>query len=433
MAIMRAYAADYNAYVEPLRDADSAGWTPTNSVATSNHLNGTAMDLNWDSHPFQVSNAGYSPQMIATMRDLLDFYEGTMFWAQDWDSPKDCMHHQMGYDTFGDPHTADFIARKIRADGYSTYRRGAAPSVMTVPLTENANGTWTSPSPAWAHLIMRESSGNPTIIQQIIDVNSGGNEAEGLFQITPATWRAHGGLEFAATPRLATPQQQAIVAARILTRNPSGSDWGAGLPGREDATQLANGLVPTTTTTTTGVFMALTDAEQRELLDLARQIAAYRRDSRSPLRHLGEHNVDTATGLAINTDGNVHVLLVERLAKLGDPDALALLREVANADPAKYPDRRHDAQLAQAILNEIAGVGTADTAPPSGQTPGTIPTPVAVPPAPVAVPPPPVQVPPSPPAVPPAGGGISSGVDAVDADLATLRATLADLTEKIRS
>lgn len=38
-----------------------------------------------------------------------------------------------------------------------------------------------------------------------------------------------------------------------------------------------------------------------------------------------------------------------------------------------------------------------------------------------------------PPAVPPAGGGISSGVNAVDADLATLRATLADLTEKIRS
>jgi hypothetical protein len=87
-AIMRAYAADYNAYVEKLRDADSASFTPTNSVATSNHLNGTAMDLNWNSHPFQVSNAGYTPQMIATMREILDFYEDTMFWAKDWNSPK---------------------------------------------------------------------------------------------------------------------------------------------------------------------------------------------------------------------------------------------------------------------------------------------------------------------------------------------------------
>jgi hypothetical protein len=93
-------------------------------------------------------------------------------------------------------------------------------------------------------LINRESSGIPDIIQQIQDVNSGGNEAEGLFQITPRTWRANGGTDFARSARLATPQQQAIVAARIFTRNPSGSDWGAGRPGREDASQLAAGLVP---------------------------------------------------------------------------------------------------------------------------------------------------------------------------------------------
>lgn len=127
LAIMRAYAADYNQFVEPLRDADSASWTPTNSVATSNHLGGTAMDLNWNSHPFRVADAGYTPQMIATMRELLDFYEGTMFWSNDWDDPKDAMHHQLGYDTYQNPHTADFIARKIRADGYSTFRRGNKP------------------------------------------------------------------------------------------------------------------------------------------------------------------------------------------------------------------------------------------------------------------------------------------------------------------
>lgn len=111
----------------------------------------------------------------------------------------------------------------------------------TVPLVQNPDGTWTSPNPAWAHLIQRESGGINQR-QKIIDVNSGGNEAEGLFQITPATWKAHGGTDFAPNPLAATPQQQAAIAARILQRNPSGSDWGAGLAGRENAAALLSGL-----------------------------------------------------------------------------------------------------------------------------------------------------------------------------------------------
>ncbi|AMS01005.1 lysin A [Mycobacterium phage ArcherNM] len=150
----------------------------------------------------------------------------------------------------------------------------ASTGELTVPLTQRSNGTWTSPSPAWAHLIERESSGIADIIQQIHDVNSGGNEAEGLFQITPKTWRAHNGTQFAPSARLATPHQQAIVAARIFTRNPSGSDWGAGLPGREDPKQLAAGLVPTQPQGEDGFLSALNDAEQREVLNLLRWIAA---------------------------------------------------------------------------------------------------------------------------------------------------------------
>lgn len=144
-AVMKAYAADYNAFVEPLRDSDSASFTPTNSVATSNHLNGTAMDLNWDSHPFRVSNAGYSPQMIATMREILAFYTykgvQVMWWAQDWDSPKDAMHHQMGYDTWNNPVTGEFIARFIRADGFSTFRRGGTPEPSSTAADVLARAT----------------------------------------------------------------------------------------------------------------------------------------------------------------------------------------------------------------------------------------------------------------------------------------------------
>lgn len=128
LQVLRAYAADYHAYIEPLRDADSASYTPTNSVATSNHLNGTAMDLNWNSHPFRVDYAGFDGPKIARMRELLAFYnfEGLqiMFWAQDWKTPKDAMHHQLGYGTYGDSRTQRFIDQRIRPDGFSTYKRG---------------------------------------------------------------------------------------------------------------------------------------------------------------------------------------------------------------------------------------------------------------------------------------------------------------------
>lgn len=135
--IMKAFAADFNTHVEPLAGGapDEGGWTPTNSVATSNHLGGTAMDLNWRAHPMGPSYAGFDQAKIARVRELLRFYEGMIFWGQDWTSPKDSMHFQMGYNTFGDQAKCnDFIGRKIRADGYSTFQRAPAdPNTFPLP------------------------------------------------------------------------------------------------------------------------------------------------------------------------------------------------------------------------------------------------------------------------------------------------------------
>jgi hypothetical protein len=126
--IMKAFAADYHAYIEPLNQADTGGWTATNSVATSNHLGGTAMDLRWNSHAFQKRGT-FSPQQMATIRELLAWYEGMIYWGGDWNSPIDEMHWQMGYNTNNNQAKCnDFINRKIKADGFSTFRRGAAPA-----------------------------------------------------------------------------------------------------------------------------------------------------------------------------------------------------------------------------------------------------------------------------------------------------------------
>lgn len=80
--------------------------------------------------------------------------------------------------------------------------------------------------------------------------------------------------------------------------------------------------------------------------------------SRSPLRHLGEGAVDTWAGMTLNVDGNQHIQIVKLLAAYGHPPTLDLLREIASADPVKYPDRQDDAKLAQAILSENVVVST---------------------------------------------------------------------------
>lgn len=128
--IMAAHAADWNAYVEKLRDADTAAYTATNSVSTSNHLNATAKDSNWRDHPFHAKGTFNAAQMAA-IREIEAFYtyDGLklVFWAGDWRSPIDEMHTQLGYGTYGDPRLGRFIAERIRADGFSTFRRGGTP------------------------------------------------------------------------------------------------------------------------------------------------------------------------------------------------------------------------------------------------------------------------------------------------------------------
>lgn len=136
--LMRAFCADYHARVESLYNArggtDEGGWTPTNSVWNSNHLSGTAVDLNWSDHPFKVRGTFNAAQMRA-IRELLAWYEGLIFWGGDWKSPIDEMHWQVGYNVAGTNKIADFLRRKVRADGFSTFQR-AGVGFNPPPITE---------------------------------------------------------------------------------------------------------------------------------------------------------------------------------------------------------------------------------------------------------------------------------------------------------
>lgn len=141
-----AFVADVSAFVETVRDYDTACYTETNSVPSSNHNSGTAVDINWNDHPMGQSYTGWSPDEIREMRALLDFWDEIIFWAEDWDTPKDSMHFQMGYATWDTDRDApgqwvvDWIKTHIRPDGFSTYRRGAMPAVDPAQVLSDVMG-----------------------------------------------------------------------------------------------------------------------------------------------------------------------------------------------------------------------------------------------------------------------------------------------------
>lgn len=77
--------------------------------------------------------------------------------------------------------------------------------------------------------IQTESGGNPGIVQQIVDVNSGGNEAQGLLQVIPGTFAAH---RDTSLPNDRTHPLANMVAALNYYRSRYGADltttWGHG-------------------------------------------------------------------------------------------------------------------------------------------------------------------------------------------------------------
>lgn len=407
--LLRAWAADWNAYIEPLRDADSACWTPGNSVATSNHPGGTAVDLNWESHPFQKRGSLNSAQM-ATMAEMEEFYEGNVFWAGRWNSPVDEMHSQVGYNTYDQstdqplPKVIDFIARKIRADGYSTYRRTAQPVTGPAQVLAQATGLsvarCTEILPAVTSGLQQSDCANVKRIAMWLaqighesgsfvyteEIAKNGRYAPYIgrtwVQITwDYNYRAFSqwayGRGICPTPmyfvenptRLAELQYAGIGAAWYWT------------VARPDINELSDaGDIDTVTYRINGGLNGIADRTNRyhaalamgdQLLsllegddmftdadrNLLKQISEIRRPSLSPFRWPGEGNVNTCAGFSWSADGNVHVALVERLAVgYGDPQSVAMLQAVAlcGENPKAYPDRQNDAILAGRILTKVA-------------------------------------------------------------------------------
>ncbi|WP_063832041.1 M15 family metallopeptidase [Nocardia otitidiscaviarum] len=104
--ILGAWLIWYHRNVEPL-SSPVWGWSPTNDVPNSNHLSGTAVDINAPKYPWQRYTM--PSQLITRVRRGLESFEGTVFWGRDWSRP-DEMHYQLGYPE-GDRRIHAFAAR----------------------------------------------------------------------------------------------------------------------------------------------------------------------------------------------------------------------------------------------------------------------------------------------------------------------------------
>lgn len=103
----RRYHAEVAQLVSPVW-----GWSAQNDVGNSNHLSGTALDLNATQWPWGQRRM---PQwMIDKTNALLAFYEGVIFWGRNW-TRADEMHFQIGVPE-GNP-ALGRIVKKIQTGG----------------------------------------------------------------------------------------------------------------------------------------------------------------------------------------------------------------------------------------------------------------------------------------------------------------------------
>ena len=433
--LLLAFAADLNAYVEHMRDGDSACYTPTNSVPTSNHLNGTAFDFNWESHPFHAFGTFNADQM-QTLSQLFDFYTiddlRVIAWGgKDWGgNPQDEMHFQMGYNTWNNPLVDQFIRAKIRPDGFSTFRRGGdvPPPPPPPPLSRAeryalaimVEGRRLRITPLGikiafcvaiveTQLTMYANSNDPESLNYPHDKVGSDHMSSGLFQQQPP-W---GPLADRMDPTRSatiffTVDHGPGVRGLTKIRDANGNVYdyndtshtpgfyaqkvqGSAFPDRYDkafngspeypisAVALYDKLSKIAPPGEDDFLSELSAAEQRALYNAIMN----QRPSRSPLRHVGEGAVGDTPDQVWDIDGSVHLiatLLVTVLLDEPDPDSIALLYEVAEADITVHPERRRDRSLARAIINTVLNKGSAAPRSTVASTPPAVYQPEVLPP-----------------------------------------------------
>ena len=170
LTILGAWLKWYDRNVEEIA-SQVWGWSATNDVPNSNHLSGTAVDINAPRYPW---GARVMPaDRIAKVRKGLALFEGSVFWGADW-SRADEMHYQMAWRE-GDRRN-DAFAAKLRGGYLGIYGPEPKP-----PLPEGN----TDVDQATGDKILRT---NIAILDQLAGKGVGQAVADGKPWPAPAGW-----------------------------------------------------------------------------------------------------------------------------------------------------------------------------------------------------------------------------------------------------
>lgn len=394
--ILSHFAARFNEVIEPLHDEDSACWTLTNDVATSNHPAGIACDFNWNSHPFQTY--GTYGNKLPALRQLLDVeFRGCVGWGGDWGgNPQDEMHFEIAYpegylDDNGnfvldvDQRLIDFANSLggVPLSGSDAYamacikegqRLGISPRGIQIALAVELVET---------NLTMYANSNDDASLLLPHDAVGSDHMSSGLFQQQPPWGTLADRMD---------PTRSATIFFTV--------DNGPGVRGLTKIRDSSGDLYDYNDTSNSPGFYAqkVQGSEFPDRYDARMDdaVALYNRlvtqpggtdqmaldqpaQSASPFRDIGEGLRWTPEQMIVADDGFEHPQYVEWAAERGDSRELQRLQTIASADPGADPDRAEDIKLAQTVLSRVL----AATQPPPGSTPA-----VSVPDQPVPVTPP---------------------------------------------
>ncbi|QFG14184.1 lysin A [Mycobacterium phage Giuseppe] len=114
--------------IEPMITSQIGCYTAENSMANSNHNSATAIDYNWNKHPYQ--KWGTWPNRAAVDK-IVDDFRGIIEFGGDWTSPRDEMHFELH---FAEGHAGTEALAKDLANGlWGIWKPGAAPAPTPAP------------------------------------------------------------------------------------------------------------------------------------------------------------------------------------------------------------------------------------------------------------------------------------------------------------
>lgn len=125
--ILNAFIILYNRRVEPIA-SQVWGWSADNDVWNSNHMSGTAIDINAPKYPWGAYRMPAAT--IGKVDALLRDFEGVVFWGRRWGKP-DEMHYQIGLPPT-DPRVAAF-AEKLNNGHLGAYPPNTNPAPKPAP------------------------------------------------------------------------------------------------------------------------------------------------------------------------------------------------------------------------------------------------------------------------------------------------------------